>query len=42
MSRYIDKDALLHKMQERREDLARNYCKYDNYVQGLDYLKMHL
>ena len=34
MTIYIDKDALLHKMQERHEDLERNYCKYDNYVMG--------
>lgn len=35
MKTYIDKDALLHKMQERLEDLARNYCKYDNYTMGV-------
>lgn len=34
MTTYIDKDALLHKMQERHDDLARNYCKYDNYIMG--------
>lgn len=34
MPKYIDKDALLHKMQERHEDLKKNYCKYDNYVMG--------
>ena len=34
MPKYIDKDALLHKIQERHEDLKKNYCKYDNYVMG--------
>jgi hypothetical protein len=34
MATYIDKDALLHKMQERHEDLARDYGDYDNYVTG--------
>ncbi len=34
MARYIDKDALLNKMQERHDDLARDYGDYDNYVMG--------
>lgn len=34
MATYIDKDALLHKMQERHEDLSRDYGDYDNYVTG--------
>lgn len=34
MAKYIDKDALLNKMQERHEDLARDYGDYDNYVMG--------
>ena len=34
MAKYIDKDALLNKMQERHEDLARDYGNYDNYVMG--------
>ena len=34
MSRYIDKDALLHKMQERYGELARDYGDYDNYARG--------
>lgn len=34
MPKYIDKDALLHKMQERHEDIARDYGDYDNYVMG--------
>lgn len=34
MKTYVNKDALLHKMQERHEDLKKNYCKYDNYVMG--------
>lgn len=34
MSTYIDKDALLHKMQERHGELARDYGDYDNYVMG--------
>lgn len=34
MARYIDQDALLNKMQERHEDLARDYGDYDNYVTG--------
>lgn len=34
MPKYIDKDALLNKMQERHEDLARDYGDYDNYVTG--------
>lgn len=34
MATYINKDALLHKIQERYEDLKKNYCKYDNYVMG--------
>lgn len=34
MPKYIDKDALLNKMQERHEDLARDYGDYDNYVMG--------
>ena len=34
MASYIDKDALLHKMQERHDDIARDYGDYDNYVMG--------
>lgn len=34
MPKYIDKDALLEKMQERHEDLVRDYGDYDNYVMG--------
>lgn len=34
MSKYIDKDALLEKMQDRYEDLAKDYGDYDNYVMG--------
>lgn len=34
MAKYIDKDALLNKMQERHEDLAKDYGDYDNYVMG--------
>lgn len=34
MARYIDQDALLNKMQERHEDLVRDYGDYDNYVTG--------
>lgn len=34
MTIYIDKDALLHKMQERHGELARDYGDYDNYVMG--------
>lgn len=34
MATYTDKDALLHKMQERHDDLARDYGDYDNYVVG--------
>lgn len=34
MSTYIDKDALLEKMQERHDDIARDYGDYDNYVMG--------
>lgn len=34
MTTYVDKDALLHKMRERHEDLARDYGDYDNYVMG--------
>lgn len=34
MASYIDKDAFLHKMQERHEDLARDYGDYDKYVMG--------
>lgn len=32
--KYIDAEALLNKMQERHEDLARDYGDYDNYVMG--------
>lgn len=35
MTTYVDKDTLLHKMQERHEDLARDYGDYDNYVMGV-------
>lgn len=31
MAIYIDKDALLHKMQERREELKHIFCNYDYY-----------
>lgn len=34
MSRYIDKDALLNKLQERHENLSKDYGDYDNYVTG--------
>lgn len=34
MSKYIDQDVLLEKMQERYEDIARDYGDYDNYVMG--------
>lgn len=34
MTTYVDKDTLLHEMQERHEDLARDYGDYDNYVMG--------
>lgn len=34
MSKYVDIDALLHKMQERHGELARDYGDYDNYVMG--------
>lgn len=34
MPKYIDKDALLNKMQDRHDDLARDYGDYDNYVTG--------
>lgn len=34
MATYIDKDALLHKMQERHEKIARDYGDYDQYVLG--------
>lgn len=34
MSKYIDKNALLNKMQELHEDLARDYGDYANYVIG--------
>lgn len=34
MPKYIDKDVLLDKMQERYDDLARDYGDYDNYVMG--------
>lgn len=31
---YIDQDTLLNKMQERYEDIAKDYGDYDNYVMG--------
>lgn len=34
MPKYIDKDILLNKMEERYEDLVRDYGDYDNYVMG--------
>lgn len=34
MPRYIDKDALLHKMQEQYEDLEECYGKYNDGVVG--------
>lgn len=34
MARYIDKDALLYKMQERHDNLAKDYGDYDHYVVG--------
>lgn len=34
MPKYIDKEVLLNKMQERHDDLARDYGDYDNYVMG--------
>ena len=34
MSRYIDKDALLHKMQERHGELANIFGNYDYYARG--------
>lgn len=34
MATYIDKDALLHKMQERREELTNIFGNYDCYVNG--------
>lgn len=34
MTTYIDKDALLHKMQELHKALVENYGDYDCYVMG--------
>ena len=34
MTTYIDKDALLHKMQERHEELANVFGNYDYYARG--------
>lgn len=34
MTTYIDKDALLHKMQERYDNSERDYGYYDQYVMG--------
>ena len=34
MSRYINKDALLHKMQEQHEELTSVFGNYDCYARG--------
>lgn len=34
MTTYIDKDALLHKLQERHRELVRDYGDYHRYVMG--------
>lgn len=34
MTTYIDKDALLHKLQERREELTNVFGNYDYYARG--------
>lgn len=36
MSRYIDVDNLIKKMQERYAEIEKEYTYYDNYVQGYE------